>query len=416
MQPSDFPLLTSALTASARASAERSQNEFKTNPSRFRKPPNTAEQSIANKMDRYEAVLVQITAALEAGEILNPRFLEAKDTLNRLVEEGYRDTVTDPYLTKSHLGQVTAAQEDALSELYWLSQPSLQTASGFLKKVEKLAQKNPSIALIQTAKSYMKEIIPISDAIKTLKEKVVKRITKTDDEKREEKYTPPASSAKAVEQVKAILEDIVTKSYDGLVAYFLKSYNKKVDEYLKAQSEILAGTRERSKRYQSRDSYSAYEYCTDKDGGCDSQSAGLIELAVHHGNYSDPYVRRPNADAILKQKAIYEADDIKLTYIVKNLRKLTSILEAKGDDNFLSAKEVPYREINISYLQGSMRITFNDGSAFTAANSVVFVVNFKGTRFQRFPLTFHDVILPNGVPMKAPSEKRMNTIFIGKAI
>ena len=415
MQSSDFPLLTSALTASARASAESAQIRFKENPSRFRKPPETAEKSIASKLDRYDAVLAQITDALEAGEILNPRFLEAKDTLNRFLEEGYRSAVTDPYLTKSHAGQVTAAQEDALSELYWLQQPTLHTAPGFLKKVEKLAQKNPSIALIQTAKAYLEEIMPISEAMKTLKEKVVKRIAKTDDEKRAEKYTPPPSSAKAVEQVRDILEDIVTKSYDGLVAYFFNSYTKQVDNFLKAQAEIVAGTRERAKRFNSRDSYSAYEYCTDKDGRCDSQAAGLIEMAVHHDNYSDPYVKRPNAEAILKQKAIYEADEIKMTYIVKNLRKLTSILEAKGDDNFLSAKEVPYREINISYLEGSMRITFKDGSAFTAANSVVFVVNSFGTRFNRFPLTFHDVVLPNGVPMKAPSEKRMNTIFIGKA-
>jgi hypothetical protein len=65
-------------------------------------------------------------------------------------------------------------------------------------------------------------------------------------------------------------------------------------------------------------------------------------------------------------------------------------------------------------LTGTLVFTFHDGSRFTVVNQVVFVVNDRGTAFNRFPLTFHDVIMPNGKPMGRPSEERMNTIFVGK--
>lgn len=67
-------------------------------------------------------------------------------------------------------------------------------------------------------------------------------------------------------------------------------------------------------------------------------------------------------------------------------------------------------------LRGTLRFFFTDGSSFVVQNSVVWSHSIYGKAFNRFPLTFHDVIMPDGSKMPRPSEERMNTVFVGKQL
>jgi len=62
-------------------------------------------------------------------------------------------------------------------------------------------------------------------------------------------------------------------------------------------------------------------------------------------------------------------------------------------------------------LEGSIRFHFEDGSSFVAKNAVVWSQSSKGTVFSRYPLTFHDAILPDGSRMPRPDEAGMNEVF-----
>jgi hypothetical protein len=104
-------------------------------------------------------------------------------------------------------------------------------------------------------------------------------------------------------------------------------------------------------------------------------------------------------------------DTIRTEFVHKNFRKIASIVEAKG--NFVRGRALSHM-IDLAGLTGRLQFEFADGSSFVAQNAVVHVINQYGTQFSRYPLTFHDVRLPGGNPMRLPSEERMNSIFIGK--
>jgi len=234
---------------------------------------------------------------------------------------------------------------------------------------------------------------------------------RTEEEKREAIYVAPPSNSHAMARVEAMLEAFVAKSYDALLAYYVEIYTAKLAGFVAARDQVIAGTYKASDghKYTAR-SFSPHDYF--RHGRyTDTQSATLVLsfLDLSDGNHKP----LPNADEIIQTKAKEIADHIKRIYVVKNLKKIVSILEAKGDEMFEDIKEVNGK-INMSYLSGSMMISFKDGSRFTATNSVVFTVNSFGTAFERFPLTFHDVLLAGGVKMARPSEKRMNTVFVGK--
>ncbi len=363
--------------------------------------------------DNFVKWLEFVSDAAELGEILNPRYNDAKYFINHAIEDAYAAIVKKAYLTVHHAGEIPDSQKEAMNDLYWIPSVQLSNYKSVTKKLSALSK----LPLAKLGLEYMKEITPLCELMADLKTKVVKKITKTAEERKQEKYTPPASSAKAVEQVKAILEDICNRQYQQLLDSIHGNYMSMLTRYLAKQQAILDGSDERSARYKNRQSYSTYEFFTDKQGRCDARNADLIGKAVWNGpdgNYFDPYQARPEASEILLAEATKIADDIRLTYVAKNLRKLTSILEAKGDDLFESVKEVA-ETIHLASLEGTMLFKFKDGSRFTVNNSVVWVMNSFGTQFYRFPLTFHNVVMPDGTPMKAPSEKRMNTVFVGKA-
>lgn len=411
MKPTDFPKFLAALDAveakhEASMAAHRAANPHRTFRPRDPNAPTYAERATKS--------IEEFSKGLEYDEILNARYLDAKENLNRRIDEAYRAVFTDPYLSMRE--QLNKAQEDALGEIYWISHPTLHSIPGMLKKVEKIRAKNPSIPMIGIVVDFLTELLPLAAAAKVLKDKVVKRQARSEEEKQAIMYTPPPSSAKAVAQVREMLEKFVADSYAALVAELEKRYQGSVSRFFDALEAVENGTstRVREAHYRNRP-FSPYEFCT-TPYGVTSEVIGLQKFTTLgvRPNGQKGYVQVPNMNGVIHAEAVKDADHIKQMYIAKNLRKLTSILEAKGDDNFKDIREVG-RPTQMAYLEGSMLIEFNDGSSFVASNSVVFVVNQQGTRFNRFPLTFHNVKLAGGVPMKAASEKRMNTVFVGKA-
>jgi hypothetical protein len=346
-----------------------------------------------------------VTDGLEKGAIMNPRYIECKDDFRRSFEDAYRIIFTDRYLKTMHGAGFTPDQETALTDLYYSHTPTLANINGFIKKAAKI---KGSIDFVTDTVNFLNEIKPIADAMAELKGMIVKRMPKSEEEKKLA-YQAPASSAKAVEQTKILITEIVNDNYEALKNSLIRSMQQQVTDFLAAVEEN--GSLPKYKH----NPYSPYDYLKGRYGQrVDVKTLMEIELGVERSDsYSGPYIRRADGDQKIEAKATQIADEIREAFVIKNLKKLTSILEAKGDDQFLSADKTE-THISLGSLEGTIRFKFKDGSGFDASNSVVFVINSYGTRFYRFPLVFMNVKLAGGDKMAAPSEKRMNTVFVGK--
>ncbi len=361
------------------------------------------------------AALEEINKGLEAGEIFNPRYNEAKDSLNRAFDFAFSKIQNYDIASTWRRNE---AGNPIPKDLEFLDLSNyditLFKLPGIMKRVEKIKSRDPIVDLYVP---FLREVAPLAEVMADLKGKVVKRVPKTDEEKRRERFVPPPPSSDAVAQVQKILEGIADRAYQELVKNFTTYNNRLYDGFVRARTAAEADkTLNKPWRFNPEvysDTYSVYWHFTDKQtylatsgrkGQMDSISAGLIA-----GVESLP---ESEARAALARKADEDAKEIRDSFVVKNLKKLASIIEAKG--NFVSASVVS-EEVDLRGLTGTIRVTFADGSSFDAQNSVVFVVNSFNTRFYRYPLTFHNVRLPGGAKMPTPSEERMNTVFTGKA-
>jgi hypothetical protein len=119
-------------------------------------------------------------------------------------------------------------------------------------------------------------------------------------------------------------------------------------------------------------------------------------------------VVKANAEDKLRAMAVKDADEIRDAFVYKNAKKIVSIIDAK---NNFKAIDIISDSISLGGLRSTLRLTFDDGSEFTAKLQAVFSTSVHGKHFLRHPLTFHDVKLPGGAKMGQPSEERMNEIF-----
>lgn len=108
--------------------------------------------------------------------------------------------------------------------------------------------------------------------------------------------------------------------------------------------------------------------------------------------------------ALAKKDAAAMRDE----FIFKVIEKIAPIVENKG--NLVGVREVS-NTIQVGRLSGMLEVDFADGASFVVDNNVVYSHSVRGRPFARFPLTFHNVVLPGGGRMKQPSEERMHSVF-----
>lgn len=372
-----------------------------------------------------EDSLAKLTAGLEAGEIANRHFVDAKQYINRAFEYAWNEYQPDRHNNSPlntydrHRKGTLPANEKVIAFLQNFQYPQAHLNTGQIEKI-KAFPADPAWAIMLP---FLEEIDPICQAIQTLKDKTVKRKVLSDEEKRAAKFAPPASSSKAVEIVLGLLNDIVDAQYQDLVAMFVKDNRKTLqsfkDGFKAAEGDVTKNKPSRWNRETGFEpQYTVAWHFTFKDGSmkgkCDSRAVMLLNDIVDQTSTGYPAVYTttyaPDADTKLVAQAEKDAKEIRDLFVVKNLRKIVSILEAKGDDNFDSCK-VLGNTISLSGLEGTLRFNFKDGSGFTCRNSIVWSISHLGNQFYRFPLTFHNVTMPNGQRMMRPSEKNMNDIF-----
>lgn len=393
--------------------------------------------------DRFAQALPLLAQGLADGAIANQDFIQAKDSVNRALErawEAIEDQNRDLFNMYARERNGEKIDEKMMSLMGGVFYPQAHTMAGQLKKLEKL----PNDRAVEIALKFWREVQPLGAAINALKDKVVKRQPKSEEEKRAERFTPPRASTKAAEQVHALLEEVVNMHFEALVTSFTTRYMRSLNDFMKAQK-AAEGDKTKNEPRQSKPNgerdyesyYSLRWHCTVNKEEIERNytekrsvfnrekpmvAAGTVALLSHvmkpgwvngyHSEYRE--MVDPDAPAKLAEKARKDADELRQMFIVKNLKKLVSIVEGKGDGQMVEAKVID-STVRLDSLEGVFYFAFADGSSFTAKNSVVWSTSTLGKEFARFPLTFHGVKLAGGVNMGSPSEKRMNTVFLGKA-
>lgn len=103
------------------------------------------------------------------------------------------------------------------------------------------------------------------------------------------------------------------------------------------------------------------------------------------------------------------ADDMRRGYVGRNVKKLSSILSAKG--NMWDFTPLLLKA-DAGMLTGTLQFQFKDGASFRARTAAVGAyAPVSGYWFYRYPVTFHDVVMPDGTEMTKASEQEMNEIF-----
>ena len=341
---------------------------------------------------RLADALSKIEAAQAAGnEIANPHFQTLKGDVNEAIRSGWEKAISERF---THCGRYRDLTEEQYALTF--STPQVHTAVGFQKK---LAKTKVTGEIVEVMKAFVADILPLATAVSALIP--VKRQPKPVED-RKAKYEAPEVSKSAIGKVKAVLEALVASEFERLIGVFEDRYTKALNTYVRLTPVVRAQprgeTQEKIALRRATSAASKFIYKAVKE--VRDPVAGLTLI-----------LDEPAARAAILVEATKDAEEIRDQFVYKNLDKLASILDAKGD---FDRAEIIGRNVSLAGLEGTLKFYFGDSATFVIQNSVVFVENSYGTRFNRFPLTFHDAFLANGVRIKGVDQEKMNTVFVGK--
>lgn len=351
-----------------------------------------------SRRETFLTTVAKLERFYAAGSIPNVEFAEAKEGINRALDRAM-DVVREEHVNNGRWQDLP----EAVRQFERMLSTGLHLVKSTLAKAEKFPATGHPFQADMIA--LLRETLPLAEMLATLNtpERRLKRAVKPVEE-RKPGYHPPPVSTEAEKVVLRLLETVTEADYQKLIGLLVAHYNERLQGYLTAQRAAI----EASKRLD------PYHHFMRGTGYPDVVGYDVVEKVVtNHGGVT-PYetYSTDTVDAVFLREATKVADEYRTSFVVKNFRKVASVIEAKGN---LKDGTVLYRSVDISGMVGIFRFTFADGAAFTVQNSVVQVVKQSRTRFLRFPLTFHNVLLAGGKKMPRPSEERMNSVFTAKA-
>jgi hypothetical protein len=344
--------------------------------------------NLARRADRFTQAVSIAESAVAAGQIANPLYQDVKSQINRALHDAWEQAISAIY---THAGKYESLPREVFTFYCDLGlAPELHTAPGRLRKVQATKLVHP---MIDAMRAFLLEAVVLSELFARLKPLVFKRQPKPVEDRRA-KYDAPRASLTAIGMVKTLLVQITEAARVDLLARITDYYTVMVTNFVEAQTEAAAIGKKLTLRDHFKGSRSRFGYMI------------VSHVVDHNGVLADDWA------TTIGGLASKEADEIRDMFVYKNLAKLDSIMEAKGD--FVRG-EVIGQYIEMGALRGTLRFHFGDGASFVVQNDVVWSHSIYGKPFRRFPLTFRDVVLAGGVKMARPSEERMNSVFVGKA-
>lgn len=336
---------------------------------------------------RYIEHLKTSANYLEEGAIPNARFKEQNSYLASMAEDSFKRNVSNPHF----YGRSDEPELKKFVELMWsINVYGMASIGSSMKKLTKFLKDNPDQVDLPGVDAMIRvfaELNVLVQAVDHLKGMSQKRVMKSDAEREaDSKYIPPMADKNAEQMVHKALLALTNEMYQELIDERIKDITDTVTRAIEKSQAGGLGWRD----------FAPYE------------NAMLSRCAVRENNRSSKYTWGPETEETIKDLGTREATDIRDQFVIKNLRKLASVIDRKGALDTISTVG---REVNMSGLKGTLEMKFVDGTSFRVTNSVVQSYSVLGKPFHRFPLRFHDVTKPDGSKKAAPSEEWMNNSF-----
>lgn len=118
--------------------------------------------------ERFDAAIEQVRAGIETGSIRNVVLQDVKFTLSRIVDNAWKKHVSEPFF---HAGQWQEQSEDVQAVYDGITIMGLHDVIAASKKVAKTKATGPAV---DAMRGFCAEVLPLSEAVASLKDKVVK--------------------------------------------------------------------------------------------------------------------------------------------------------------------------------------------------------------------------------------------------
>lgn len=373
---------------------------------------------------RFEQVVAKLDEATAAGVIANVDYKDLKDIATRFIDRVLnllRDASRgdQPYWEMSDEAK---AEYDVFNNVGGIYSGLPAFVSSGFKKLDRMPKGLANVAKVRT---FLTEIEPVAKMLADLKGKVVKKQAKPAEEN-DPRYIPPMMPAAAVKIVRDVMEKLVEAEFEAMQAQFRETYYGYLNNFttwVVNETKWLAdhGKEPTISAYYGflNDMFKKTHCASSRFHDPDEDKVILATVALEKNRWNQPVAQVvdgtvklvENHDGVIAAMAMKEATYIRDCFVAKNVRKLASIVDAKG--NFTEAKVVS-TSISLNGLTGAIHFSFADGAEFLINNKIIWKTSTRGKNFNQFPLTFHSVKLAGGVKMPSPSEKRVNTVFLGK--
>jgi hypothetical protein len=348
-------------------------------------------------VDRAKDMLTNLETAVAADTIFNVDFNEIKDFMSRSLENVLRKNLDAISSTDSAQSPHRVVYDADVSSYVYLNQ-----AKGQVKKIKDvLAMKSKVFNAADTA--HLEKMLAANEAaaeinviLTSLKPKIVKG-RKPNTNVDPNAFHSKLGSAEAQKKVKEALEAGVKEpldDYEEAVRDWIQRYIDRI-----GKSDTYTQSSDRRQRDGMSDMIFTHCFDFDKD-----RDASTKDETV----YKNVKIRAEKKD-FAKKDAEAQRKNIELKYLAKNIKKLSHVVDLKG--NLSKIETLEYRKPKIAdgggTLESGFKFIFADGSEFTVINKIVTKYSYAGTKFEQFPTTFHDVKFPDGTKMKMPSEEKM---------
>jgi hypothetical protein len=291
-------------------------------------------------------------------EIPNPAFIDAKQSLNTVVETATEhDGIFGEIFSLAYHYPKSENYKFDLGFMY------ANQVAGKVKLAKKKKFENSQWFAICA------EIVTLYNALMLLKDKVVKRAVRSEEERAED-YVPPIPQTVSA----ALVNDILRNMTDDLTTNYAKIlYN----HFVTMVESRIARPRVRGEAENLADIL-----LQDVGENWDSRT----------GNYTS---LNSKWKAMLAVRADGDAKYAQNMFLYKGVTKLAVIVENKA--NF-DAATVLKGEVNYEGFHGEVRFNFTDGTNFVIRTKVVSKYSIHGKPFNQYPMTFHFVTGMTGQP------------------
>jgi hypothetical protein len=326
----------------------------------------------------FPRFLQLLNDSVAAASIANVTHTELKQHFGRALENSWEKHVSAPFF----YGQRETVPSELL-DLYYGDSTALHRVEATLRKVNACGIDHPAL---KAMRQVLSEFVPVAHRVTALKECIVKRPVKSAEERAAaQRFVPTPATPAATKQLWTVLVQVTERNEGQLVEHFTKEYAKRLDFFMSGSPAL------RMKLLRDPENRAAVD-------------AGAVPISVQRGDYQLKSNFKEGLAALAKKDATALRDG----FIFKVIEKIAPIVETKG--NLVGVREVG-NTIQVGHLSGMLEVEFADGASFAVDNNVVYSHSVRGRQFARFPLTFHNVVLPGGGRMKQPSEERMHSVF-----